>query len=205
MLRKPLYLGRVLFEEDSGKNPPAPNPDPTPNPVTPPKEEDGPKVTLTQTELDARMAAARKEGKASAEKLAADAKTAADADAERKRQEAAGEYETAKAGLEKERDGFKTDLDTANTQITAYAEIVAKQVEALKGDLPAELLGDYPNDGTPLDQLVWLEGRKQVFEVAKTAAGATATNITRLPATPKGRNRNATDAAYEQMKGRVSI
>ncbi len=157
------------------------------NPVTPPKTEVPAPVTFTpeqQAELDRLIGKARTEGKSAAERSAQEAKDAADAAKAITDQEAKGQYEAAKQSLEGERDTAKTDAATLKTQIDAANVVIAEQVESLKGDLPKELLTDYPADVTPLDQLVWLKREAARFEVAKAAAGVTTTNVTRLVATP---------------------
>lgn len=176
--------------------------------ATSPNQRDSDPVTFTaeqQKVVDKRMADARKEGRTAAEQEARDAETARLAAQAITDQEAKGQYETAKQALTTERDGYKTELDATKASLEAANIVIAAQVAVMKGDLPTELLGGYPEDGAPLDQLAWLKDRQAVFDAAKAVAGAAGANVTRLPQTPKGGNQNATDAAYEAMKGRISI
>lgn len=200
MLRKPGY-GRILFEADSGASGGnAGTPDAS-SAVTPPSSGESDAVTFTeaqQKEINRLIGNARKEGRTAAEQAAAQVESDRQADAAREAAEAKGEFETVKQSLIGERDTAKAELVTATEQVTAYAAIVAEQVETLKQALPAELLADYPQDGTPLAQLQWLKDRQQVYEVAKTAAGV-APNVTRLAQTPQGQSAKPGDVTKEQQ------
>lgn len=207
MLRKPEY-GRILFESDSGNAGGNAGTSGASGTGTPPSSGESEAVTFTeaqQKEINRLIGQARKEGRTAAEQAAQDAETARLAVQAITDQEAKGQYETAKQALTTERDGYKAELDATKASLDAANVVIAAQVAVMKGDLPAELLGGYPETGSPLDQLAWLKDRQSVFDAAKAVAGAAGANVTRLPQTPKGGNQNATDAAYEAMKGRISI
>lgn len=139
MLRKPCY-GRIFFEADGGSNPAGGNPstDPPAQSGTPPQQGDA-QVTLTQADLDARMAAARKDGKESAERAAREAQAAADAATKQQQLEAAGEYETAKATLTTERDALKGENEALSAYFaTQYATALKELPEFIVAFAPAE-------------------------------------------------------------------
>jgi len=193
MLRTPAY-GRLFFcetpagTESGGSNPPA-TPAATTSPAaTPPSTEASGEVTFTEAQqkaIDRLVGKARQEGRDAEKQANTTADEERQAEAARQAEIAKGNFEKVEADLKKERDGAKADRDSLKTSLDAANAIVSEQVEALKKDLPDELLTTFPTNGTPIDQLSYLKDRQTVFEAAKAAAGVAATNVTRLPATPK--------------------
>lgn len=210
MLRKPFY-GRLFFTPETGDggggNPPAGGSATTSTTATPPKTEETGEVTFTeaqQREVNRLVGKARTEGRTAAEQAAQAASDAAAAEAQRTADANKGNYEAAKASLEAERDGFKTERDTLAGKVSQYEALAAKQVAALKGDLPAEALEDFPAEGEPVEQWAWLEARAAL--VAKLAPAGQGQHP-RVPATPKSDSaaRNAVQEATERMRGKISI
>lgn len=187
MLRTPAY-GRIFFEADTGNsagNEATTDAATTPSPTaTPPTTGATDAVTFTdaqQKELDRLIGKARQEGRTAAEQAAAAAETQRQADAARQADIAKGDFEKVKTDLETERDTAKTERDGLAQKVTAYEALTTTRVAALKAELPAEAVEDFPADGDPLDQLTWLEGRKALVEKLAPASGDTKP---RVPATP---------------------
>lgn len=189
MLRKPLYCS-LLFGPDKGDNPPAPNPAPapTPNPETPPapgtppNQGEKPDVSMTQAEFDAKMAAARRDGKAAADQAIADAKAKADADALLADQEAKGKYEDAKKSYESTIADKDARIAELESKVAKAEESAAKRVETLKAELPDEAMGGFPADAEATVQEAWLVERADL--VSKLAPAAGQPQYPRVPPTP---------------------
>ncbi len=141
----------------------------------------------------------RKQFEADQSKKEADAK----AEADRKEAEARGEFDTVKQSLAKERDDAKAELAAVLEKIGKYEGITTTRIDALKAELPKEVLDKFPADADPLDQLVWLEDMADLVAKLSPSNGTKS----RTPETPKANGQTGTDVekAKEQMRGRVSL
>jgi hypothetical protein len=189
MLRKPAY-GRIFFEADSGNT--AGNTattdatTTTSTTATPPSTGESDAVTFTdaqQKEINRLIGKARSEGKTVAEQAAAQAEQDRQAEAARQAEIEKGNFEGVKASLEQERDGFKSERDTLAGKVDRYEALTKTRVDAIKGELPAEAVEDFPAEADAIDQLEWLDGRQKLL--AKLApAVANGSGHPRVPATP---------------------
>jgi multidrug efflux pump subunit AcrA (membrane-fusion protein) len=151
-----------------------PTPETTTTTTTP-----APKATLTAAEhqaaLDAAAAAARREGekagRKAAEDAAAQAKRDAEAAAELDRKTKAGEFESVKATIEKDRDDWKARAEAAEARVAAIEERDGKKAEDLAKALPAALKPLYPATLPLDDRLAWLEKAVATADGATPAAG----------------------------------
>lgn len=192
MLTKPFY-GRVFFTTDGGAN--AGNSgkaDETPDGSKPDgsKPADAPdefKPITSESELAAWKGRTKKaiieEVKADLlreqEQRDADAK----AEADRKAAEDRGAFEEVKQSLTKERDDAKAAETELRGKVDRYEALTKSRVDAIKGELPAEAVEDFPAEADAIDQLEWLDGRKALL--AKLAPAAVNGNgHPRVPPTP---------------------
>jgi hypothetical protein len=219
MLTKP-YFARVFFDpdddagagagktDDKSKQSEAKSDGKSDTTVTSPPDEGSPKFTLTQAELDARMAAARKEGKSAAEKAAADAQTAAQAERERKEAEERGEFHKVRESLESERDTAKSEADSLKSRVEQYEQLMQRQLASRKAELklPEEIMKRFPADADVLTQLEWLEEKAADIAIIRAEQGGPANGIIH-PKTPlpNGVTKTEYEKAAEQMRGRIKI
>lgn len=134
-----------------------------------------------------------KEERESATKKATDAATEAADKAKKAADDAAaladtekkGEYETAKAALEKKVTEAEADAASHKARADRYETLVVTQIEALKKELPAEAIKGLKADAPVLDQLEWLTERKALLDDLKPLMKK-GEEKPKLPKTPQG-------------------
>lgn len=189
MLRKPAY-GRIFFEADNGdaggNTSGTDAATTTSTTATPPSTGESDAVTFSdaqQKEINRLIGKARQEGRDAEKQVNATAEQERQAEAARQAEIEKGNFEKVKTDLETERDGFKTERDQLTAKVDRYEALTKTRVDAIKGELPAEAVEDFPADADAIDQLEWLEGRKALL--AKLApAAAQGNGHPRVPATP---------------------
>lgn len=131
--------------------------------------------TLIQKQIDAAASAARKSGeKDGLTKAQTDANAKAESERVAKEQAdaiKAGEFDTAKSLIEKERDDAKAEsqaradkLERANTVL---ASVLAERIKILEATGDKDLIAAFPKDAEPLDQLDWLNDPRTKAALAK--------------------------------------
>lgn len=181
--------GRLFFSPD-GEGGGGTGGDETPPEGTPPEggEPKPPAVTFDasqEAEVNRRIAAARKQAEAEAKRKVeteAEAKRKAEEE-ERQRQAqiAAGEFDKVKADYEATIASLSTESTTAAERITAYEAAITPLVDALKGELPAEALADYPEAADAVTRLGWLQARKTLVSALRPDSLVV---VARTPKTP---------------------
>lgn len=193
--------------------------------------DDKPKV-LTQADVDAAAAAARRAAEKDVDQRVKDAvaaalaqaKTDAEAEDERKRNEAAGDFDKIRKDLEKQRDDAIARAEKAEGEATAKTERITKadtllkerlddRVKALEKvpDLKTAYEAKYPADAEAdlLDRLDWFEDprTKVALDTANGAADQHRTNLRNAAGVIPHQNGNATQAdqqARADMKRTVT-
>jgi len=146
---------------------------------------------VIQRQIDSAASAARKAGEQSGlTKAQQDANAKAESDRIAKEQAdaiKAGEFETAKGLIEKDRDDAKAEAKTHADKLeraeNVLKNVVADRKKALDATGDKELIGAFPADADPLAQLEWLDDPRT--KAAMKTAAAEKAEIVRVPGTPK--------------------
>ncbi len=186
------------------ENPPAGDPPKDP-PGDPPKPDDPPKVTFSdeqQRELN-RLIARETRKAAETEKAAAEAaqeatRKQAETEADRKKQEDAGEFEKVRTGIEQERDTFKGERDTLKGEHDALSTYFEAQYMAALKDLPDVVKAFAPAEDASFEtKSKWLTtAQEQARKLSTTSPRGAGFNP--APGT------RAFDVAQEAAKARAS-
>lgn len=130
----------------------------------PPEEENKPR-TFTQEDLNRIVA---REAKKAADKARADRDAEIQTEAQRTKDEAAGEFEKVKSSLAGERDTAIGERDTYKTRVETLEKLATDRLTDLMKAIPKEIADLGPDEDTPIEKrLAWAE------KAAKAAAVTT--------------------------------
>lgn len=191
MLTKPAY-GRVFFEADSGSNAGGGGngsaADTNAKPSGQSGESAGFQPITTEEQLNEWKSKTRRHLIAEIKDELKTEQAAKDREAaeqrERDEEVKRGEFDKVRTDLESKLTAADSEVQALAAKVEKYEKLTASRVDAIKGELPAEAVEDFPAEADAIDQLEWLEGRKTLL--AKLApAAANGNGHPRVPATPQ--------------------
>lgn len=182
-------------------NPPAGDPPEDPPAADPPKPKASKPEGVTdeiQEWVSALVAretkAAKAQAKADASAAMEEARKQREADAQRKKQEEAGEFDKVRTGIEQERDTAKAELDAAAAELETLREYTKADIAAVEKqvkDTPSAkvLLDFHPGEEATVPQLLaWAAKAKAGLPELQKAGGAPGNRHNPKPGGPTGIN-----------------
>jgi hypothetical protein len=151
---------------------------------------------------------ARDDGKKTADTAIEAARKAAQEEADRKKLEAEGNYEEASKKLLSRAEEAEQKLTDAETKNARYADLVKSQIDRLKAEVPEEALKGFNPEADPLDQITFLQDRKEIVDALLPASkrkkegeeGAEGDPAKKLPNAGEGDTKPSKEQSDEERK-----